>query len=495
MKNIIFQDKVPEEMRSEFNNYNILCQFLLEELKQKFNQISPESKLRKKRGLINGLGNVVKFITGNLDNDDLEQIETRLEILEKGNKDQTQVLKSQLILAKEAITQFNNTVGNLTLNQRTLRNKILQLERAIHVERIKRYHTLHTNIVYTQITVMAQNILQILETIEESITFSKLQVMHPSIIQPEDLLRCLDKVDKTMSLPFPVQADQLINFENLIKIKAYQIRYKLTFLLEIPIVDNINYNLFHIYSCPVPKMSDTFQTIIPTNKYLALTNQYYSSLENICTLVDSIYYCNNLDLIDLNENPLCETQLLLAQKPYTKCNTHLFKLSKEKIQFIENKHILLVSPSEISVTYSCDKNSQNEILPSGTYLLNKFENCKLKINDKVIQFPEIETIKELFIPHLSYNFSIETNYSIEKIDLLPINLDNLNEIKYKLEKQENVLEYTNKIDHVYIPSLWTIILYIILICFSIYIVYKLKLRLQERTKANQLREEPAELQP
>ena len=482
-------------MKNEFNNYNVLCQFLLEELQQKFNQLSPENKLRQKRGLINGLGSVVKFITGNLDNDDLQQIETRLETLENGNKDQIQALKSQTILAREAIIQFNTTVGNLTLNQRTLRDKILQLERAIHVERVRRYHTLHTNIVYTQITIMAQNILRILETIEESTTFAKLQVMHPSIIQPEDLLQNLKKVDKTMSLPFPVQMDQIVNFENLIKIKAYQIRYKLTFLLEIPIIDNINYKLFHIYSCPVPKMSNSFQTIIPANKYLALTNQYYSSSDDACTLIDSIYYCNNLDLINLNDSPLCETQLLLAQKPYTRCSTHLFKLSKEKIQFIENNHILLVSPSETSVIYNCEKNSQNEILPSGTYLLNKFENCKLKINDKVIQFLEIKTKEELFIPHLSYNFSIQTNYSIENIDLLPINLDNLNEIKYKLEKQEHVLENSNKMNHVYIPSLWTIILYVILVCFSIYIVYKLKLRLQEGTKSNQSRETPVELQP
>lgn len=494
INNVISLNKTPEEMKNEFNNYNILCQFLLKQVEEKINQLSPETKVRRRRGLINGLGSVIKFITGNLDNDDLQQIEARLKSLENNNNDQTEILKTQSNLAEEAINQINNTIRNLTLNQQVLKIKIVQLERAIQVEKTKRYHSLYATSVYTQITIMAQNILQILETIEDSITFAKLQVLHPSIIQPEDLLQNLKKIEKSTSLPFPVQISEIIHFENIIKIKAYQIDHKFTFLLEVPIIDKIDYKLYHTYSCPVLKTNNIFQTIIPNNKFLVLTNQYYSSFENICKLIDKVYYCYNLDLTNLNDKPLCEIQLLLAQKPNDKCNSYSLKMQKEKIQFIENNFILLVSPFETSITYQCKKNSQNELLPSGTYLLRNFENCKLEINNKIIQFPILEIKNELYIPHLNFNFTVKTNYSIEEIDLSPINLDGLKEIKYKLEKQQNVLKY-NKMEHIYIPSIWTIIIYAILICFSIYIIYKIKLRLQERRKSGQPGDDPIELQP
>lgn len=495
MSTVFSHSKTPQEMETEFKNYNILSQFLLNQIRQKFNQLIPQTPSRKKRGLINGLGSIIKLITGNMDNEDLQQIENRLENLEKGNNDRTEILNSQISLAKESIAEFNYTVRNLSLNQHTLKIKILQLERAINVERTKRYHILHTSIVYTQILIMAQNILEILETIEESITFAKLQVMHPSIIQPENLLQSLKEIDKSINLPFPLQADQILNYENLIKIKAYQIENKLKFLLEIPIIDKVDYNLYHIYSCPTLK-NGSFQTIIPNEKYLALSNQYYSSLNNVCTLVNKIYYCNNLNLVSLSKNPICSSQLILAQKPYSQCKIHYFDLLKAKIQFIENNIILLISPSEIPITYDCNQNSQNHILPKGTYLLSKFENCKLKIDNENILIIEKEINQKLIIPHLNYSFNTTYNYTIEKIDLLPINLDNLNVIKYKLEKQQDLTKLSNnKIDHVYIPSLWTILLYIIIICFSIYILYKLKTRLQEKARPNQPKEEPIELHP
>lgn len=51
-------------LQKQYNNY-------LEDIKNQFSIISHD---RTKRGLINGLGTIIKFITGNPDNDDLNLI-------------------------------------------------------------------------------------------------------------------------------------------------------------------------------------------------------------------------------------------------------------------------------------------------------------------------------------------------------------------------------------------------------------------------------------
>lgn len=464
-------------MERGVKNFAFISKFLFEEIDRKLKQLTPPSRL--KRGLINGLGSIWKSVTGNLDNEDGERIERHLDQLSKNQLNQKQILESQITLTTQAIEKFQLSITNLTTNQYILQSRILQIEQDLKDHDETYFDFINA---YTQINIMAQSILQILETVEEAITFAKINVMHPSIIEPEDLLASLLQITQHANLPFAVVTEQILNFETLITIKAYWKKTKLNFLLEVPIIDTLQYNLYHLYSCPTIYQNNTFQLIIPNQKYLILSDQYYSSTNELCKLIDKNYYCNNLDLIDIGTNQPCEVQLLLAKRPYSNCRVNLIKLTSQKIQTLEFNQLLVINPSDKQISFDCKDLSETRMLTLGTYIVTNPKNCVTKFSNQKFTYMQTDITNQAnnYIPELDFNLNISHHYQIKNISLLQTNLDDLNSIKYQMEQnKQDVNLISDTTSHWYKPSLWTIILYITLICFSIYIVQKIKKRLQE----------------
>lgn len=80
--------------------------------------LAPRSSNRAKRGLINGLGSVVKAITGNLDNEDAVKYEQQIsELRNKVNSIHNQQGKS-LILAENTINEFEKQMSKISENKR-----------------------------------------------------------------------------------------------------------------------------------------------------------------------------------------------------------------------------------------------------------------------------------------------------------------------------------------------------------------------------------------
>ncbi|KAK9702276.1 Baculovirus F protein [Popillia japonica] len=97
------------------HNYRYIIDHLQEGIENLIEQILPNH--RQRRGIINGLGSIIKVITGNMDQEDAERINQQIQDLQQGQKNNAKVLKKQISLAKNAIVSFNNTISNLKHNQ------------------------------------------------------------------------------------------------------------------------------------------------------------------------------------------------------------------------------------------------------------------------------------------------------------------------------------------------------------------------------------------
>lgn len=64
-------ENIDKDNKNLLGNKIIIISAKVDMAQNKFNHILPK---RLKRGLINGLGTIIKDITGNLDNDDLKDI-------------------------------------------------------------------------------------------------------------------------------------------------------------------------------------------------------------------------------------------------------------------------------------------------------------------------------------------------------------------------------------------------------------------------------------
>ncbi|KAK9751615.1 Baculovirus F protein [Popillia japonica] len=258
-----YEEKSEKWYITEMHNYRYIIDHLQEEIENLIEQILPNH--RQRRGIINGLGSIIKVITGNMDQEDAERINQQIQDLQQGQKNNAKVLKKQISLAKNAIVSFNNTISNLKHNEVILESRILQISKIITESQkySNRYDIVLQSIVYFQLTNNFSIILRILSEIRTALVFSKINVMHSSIIEPHLFIRDFPSItDSQSTLPINPTTANIMILESLIDIKAYQQHSTITFLLEVPLVSKETYDLYHLYSLPIP-INSAMKFIIP----------------------------------------------------------------------------------------------------------------------------------------------------------------------------------------------------------------------------------------
>ncbi|KAJ8965262.1 hypothetical protein NQ317_010919, partial [Molorchus minor] len=267
--------------------------FALEsKISSEINHLNPIPK-RAKRGLINGLGSIVKSITGNLDQSDAERYDQAITALTDNQVKIKSVLKDQISLLQTSITATQNNIEILMSNQIIFKSRLTEIEKLIkntETDNNKmRYYLLLQTLMFQTIT-SYQIIYDILEKLQVAITFSKLNTFHSSITEPADLLSEILLIRN--KLPFEPIIENMLTFEKIMEIKSYN--------KEIPIVESENYNYYHLYSLPIPILG-SFKTIIPHAKYLLLNERTYSFSDAKCQeVVPEEFLCQqvNTNIID-----------------------------------------------------------------------------------------------------------------------------------------------------------------------------------------------------
>lgn len=188
LKKLIIEDKY---YSIDTSNYLKILNFAEEKVKDKLLEILPQHQ-RVKRGLINGLGSIFKSITGNLDANDGERYEKLIRELQENQVKLASNIKNQNSLSIDLINNFNKTIQQISHNEKLLEMKINQIsDRILYKET-----TFFIKDIMNQIITMYEIINSILQDIENSISFLKLQIMHPSIIKTKDLFNELKKLTK-----------------------------------------------------------------------------------------------------------------------------------------------------------------------------------------------------------------------------------------------------------------------------------------------------------
>ena len=368
---------------------------LFTQIEQHITQLFPETisknYRRTKRGLINFLGSTVKAITGNLDSEDGQRYETLISQIQTQQDKQKILLDEQISLTTTAIEKFNESIARLTINQQIFKKKITEIESIINrtiSTKIEIYPLLHLHTVFLQMITISQEILRILEEIETAISFAKLNTLHNSIIDPKDLLNELkiveNKLDKK-SLAYEANEANLLTYERIIQIKAYQKDLHITFIFEIPLTEPHNYNFYQLYPFPIQHDSKTYQIIIPSHKYLYLNELYFSLNDDKCNEVTpGDYICNLPQTSKISKEAPCEIQLLKFSKNYQQCKIIKVNLKNTKIRKIDKNQWIGIFPIEQPATSTCGQQEEH-LSVKGSYVITVPDGCKLRINSTTLQ--------------------------------------------------------------------------------------------------------------
>ena len=467
----------------EYHNSFSSLSALETRIENSIEQIIPtQNNHKRKRGLFNPLGSFIKALTGNLDQNDAEQIDARIEKLQNTQNKLKIDTINQITLLDSTINKFKTMISNITHNELVLKSRMLQLESIInnvelHQTDFHQYYLSYT--IITQITLMYQSIHDIFDKIEIAITFAKINVLHNSIIEPNVLLAEIKNLNShlnTDKLPLEPKSQNILIFEKLITIKSFLKGNNIVFMLELPLVESETYQYFNLFPLPIPD-NQSFLTIIPFKPYLALGNTKYAYTNQKCLEIQSqSYLCRETRTALIEDNPSCAVQLIKHHQNVTTC--HPFKTQLHEIQstkIIDGKWLITIPNQTISIV-KCQKSEEN-IPVFGSYLLETSTDCRVQIKSKTFESykPNHLLFSKVNLPTLNLsliNQSPPKSLELPAMDLNFVNLEATQDIQAKLKKQREELEemsspiYTNR------TSFWTISLYFLFFLITIYFVYR-----------------------
>ena len=333
-----------------------------ENLKEKLRLLLPHKIV--KRGLINGLGTIIKTITGNMDHNDAVEINRQIEMLKLNQHDLNNALTEQLSINHEMTKRFNNITNHINKQQVVIEKYFDHFRN----ELLNKVNFAEAQVMYNQyidkITYNIDLLTIHLKEISESIVLAKLNVIPKQILHPSEL--------KQIYQYFNNHNIDLVSSEHiyeLLELQAYYNQTNIIFVVLIPNFLNEQFHYYHIRNLPI---NNTYTIKIP-DPYIVLNEISYQYMTKPCNLIENQYFCENKHLKS-SENEHCITKLI--QKSTANCSL----IETEDIEFIETieENYLLIAtqhPQEIQTT--CEMKRKNII---GNLLIH-FQNCSIEINN------------------------------------------------------------------------------------------------------------------
>ena len=426
---------------------------------------------RSKRGLLNGLGSVVKFITGNLDANDEEKYNRIIQHLQTNQEIITQQIAHHYSINDQLINDLNSTIESINYNHDVLASEINSLKElssfSTHVKQVE--NALEHN------QLLLQLILDLTQDIETSITFCKLKTLHPSIIKPQVLQSTLRKLAPFYNNLIPdFEGESLWEIQSHIKVKCFIGPEEIVYFLDVPIVHPYDYDLLLLQ--PIPTLlDDTYVTISPSSKYVLKpkTNAELIFSNDPCEPGQYYYLCpNNLHLS--NEHN-CESDILL-KGINGNCDLIQLKMKQNHIEFLtEAKRYVFIFPFEDQIKIITQGNIEFKKL-LGIYLVSP-ENTTIVYRNQTLNTPFSQTMN---VPSL-VKF-VKSSWDLNRRPTVELKLKSLKNI---VPPTTPLVSSTQVIVKYLTPSIWTVLLYVMFVGLSCYFIKAYKSYKRELQLAHQ----------
>lgn len=455
IKDHLKNQKLNENYEFSLENLQKHIEYQITSLKEKFQSIFPFSN-RKKRGLINGLGSVIKAISGNLDQEDAKRYDHAIDTLKNNQNEIVKSFNQEISLSNELLKNTNRTFSLIIQNQ-----KIIQK----NIENLKNNNSYFFETMYTltEIKYNLDTLSSFLSEIETSISFAKLGTLHHSIIsnnEMKSLCQTLLKHHSINQVVFPNIKD-ISNQYEIISVEAYLSNDRLVFALHVPLVHPDNFVHYHLYSIPTSNST----TIIPKNTFLTMSNDWFQYDANPCRYIHTIYLCENNHLISGSMGD-CIFSMLQINGEISICEMVSVIINKPLIEEVTDSHYIAIFPKAEKIQTKCDQT--DFVMLQGTYLLEVPYRCSISTLNLTYANEKGETIqKPLYLPEIKIKQAIE----VQKLKLEDIPLDQLHEIQSKTNAIEP-LQF-NQFKNSHHP--WTIPIYImVILALSLYSLKRCK---------------------
>lgn len=419
---------------------------------------------RDKRGLFDAVGKVFKIFIGTLDEEDAKYYNDAINDLILGERDLSDLMKTQIQVVQSTITNFNNSMTHLhhteeifnkhlsfmynftSATNRTLLNQDLKQNIGDHITLLL--------LLFTELNREYSNLIQ-------SILFAKQNTLHPSILTPTKIMTELSKTKMFLppntNYPLPLSVLNAYELMDLLTLSVYYTESKLIFVIEVPITENDRYTLYHLLPVPTNTVNSTYVFIKPSYDYLALSlnKLLYTPLTTInCkTISNDTYICHRTKpLYNSYSHKICESELLINYGSIPKsCDVRLSIVDNEIwYKLRERNKWLYVAPRLTHVTIDCRDNGIFDLQIKGTGFLSLKTICKAYTQSvTLISTTEYSTSIQSFMPNFDITFENgnPNEPKIATFDFTPLhtpisNLDELKTASFKLDQLSSMIDQT-----------------------------------------------------
>jgi len=332
---------------------------------------------------------------------------------------------------------------------------------------------------------------------------------NPQILKPNELLDQFKDVKanlpSNLNMPMEINIKNYFDFMKIIELNICYQNHLIIYSINVPLIENLNFNLYRIISLPVHVNKNSFIFIQSPEEYLAVENnkQYYTFFTQ-----DQVDKCKSVKM-----NTICSVSTPLSSAIKPNCEFQMFQKgdiipSNCEVKTItmvhdiwhhlkNNNQWLYATPEPIEIVISCGEEAENTII-NQTGLLSLKANCKAFTKNTLIisKYKNQSHFSKDYVPpfHLP-NFTEHLNHIITKQN---VPYDNINTVeiprKFKdlkfhakslsilNQEMENLIRYNIKEKTTNIHSIGITALIIITIVVILYKIIKCVRNIDKKTK-------------
>ncbi|XP_026744721.1 uncharacterized protein LOC113506565 [Trichoplusia ni] len=395
--------------------YEYQIDYLTNKVGKLLHQIKSLEPVRVKRGLIDGLGSIVKSVTGNLDYQDALKYDEALKTLQTNEGKLTSEFNSHLSLCKEWMSQHNKVLEQLTLNQIRV-NATLEL--LLQKEAYRDYSLIKFAKFAQILGIITNNVEDLMLEIirlENMMAFIRASSTHHSMIDIEALQSMIDRL-KSLYTPNQILNLELREYYSLIKPGSYFIDKRIVIVYNFPIVSQDTYDLYKLSIVPNKRQL----ALIPSSPYIATDEKSFVYIEAECPKYSSTYLCEKKTGQQIQSKPDCIQKLIVHQSLENTCQFTKISLIKEAVEKLDDQHYVLSLPEPTKVQLACGRKDFNTL--QGSYLVTIPMGCYLQTpeltiinDDNAIKGQPLKLAK---IPYDEMNLTaVSTHINFSSIDL------------------------------------------------------------------------------
>lgn len=405
--------------------------YLKNKLGNVHNQLDTFQSNRVKRGLLNGLGSIIKDISGNLDYSDALRYDNAIKTLQDNEEQITSEFNNHISLGKQWMTENSKIINDIVINQNKIENSINEiLNSNVNIEnKILKFAHLAQYLLFLGDNI--ENLSDELSRLENILAFIHASSMHRSVLSTDSLKFMLNRL-KIIYSKEEVLDLTIREYYDTITLGSFYSSDKIVIVFNVPVVLPKSYILYKLSIAP----NINNLALIPSYPFIAIHENDLLYMEAECPKFNEWYLCEDKLTYPRQQQPDCIQQLIASQSINEACKLTSIILTKEAMEKLDDKHYVVSFPQPTKVQTSCGLH-QHRVL-QGSYLAVIPKNCFLQTPEFTIENSKDEikgqAIRIIDLP----KFDLIEHSQESHIKLNSINLENLHSSNSKITLQPQV---------------------------------------------------------